>query len=197
MPTGETDQKLTPTSATEWGKAQAAPEEGFITPLPSGNVVRMKRSMDMMALLATGKIPNPLAKIVSTMIDQGNPNFPTEQMDPAALRQLMNLLNDTACKVVLEPKFSQPIPQGKVPGKPKETWDEYVERVAEWVPDTGTISIFDVETEDKMFIMAVAQGGAADLTKFRDEQNAIMAGVQTGEGVGEPPKPNRRTRRAS
>lgn len=177
---GLADQTLTPTAAGAWKKVdeQPADEVGFIAELPSGNVIRMTRSLDMPILLKTGQIPNPLAGLVQKMIDTRSTTIPMDSTDPTSLMQLLDLLNETAAKVVLSPKFSCPERRGK-----KETGEQYQERLEGWEPDPGTLSIWDMTMEDKFFVFAVAQGAAADLARFRDEQERSLADLQASEGV--------------
>ena len=179
---GLADQTLTPTAPGEWKTTQDQPtdEVGFIAELPSGNVVRMTRSLDMPILLKTGQIPNPLAGIVQKMIDTRSSTIPLDSTDTQSLMQLLDLLNETAVKVVLSPKFSGPERR-----KQGETAEAYQQRLEGWKPDPDTISIWDMTMEDKMFVFAVAQGAAADLARFRDEQERSLADLQASQGVRE------------
>lgn len=178
------DQDLQVTTAAEWGKAAPAVEEGFITELPTGNVIRMRRTMDMLVLLRTGQIPNPLAGIVKKMIDTGDPNFPTDGGGTWA-PQLLDLLDRTWMRAVMEPAFDAPPPQGKNEQglNIEETDEQYTERVARWNPKEGAISIFDVDVNDKLYVLIVAQGAAADLARFREVKDESLVAVQTGNRV--------------
>lgn len=191
MPTEQKDLQVT--SASEWGKQAPAVEEGFITELPTGNVIRMRRTMDMLVLLRTGQIPNPLAGIVKKMIDSGDPNFPTDNATASAYApQLLDLLDRTWMKAVIEPVFDAPPPQGKDENglNIEEDDDQYIERIARWRPKDGAISVFDVDVNDKLYVLIVAQGAAADLAKFREVTDESLASVQASPGV---PKPTKRT----
>lgn len=209
---GLADQTLKPTPVSAWKKQDYEPvveDEGFIAELPSGNVVRMTRTMDMAVLLKTGQIPNPLAGIVQTMIDQRTTDFPASMADDmAALTQLLDLMNETAVRVILEPPFDMPEKRKK-----NETGEQYQARLEVWKPDftdegkkqhklhsetdectcERKISAWDLTPEDRQYIFAVAQGAAADLARFREEQERVMASLQTRKPV---PKPTKRTSRA-
>lgn len=179
------DQTLEPTSIKDWKRepVQVATEvEGFIAELPSGNVVRMVRTMDMPLLLKTGQIPNPLAGIVQGMIDSRTTQFPFDEMDTEVMMQLLDLLHETVVRSVIEPPFSMPAKRIRK-GKDKETPEAYMQRLEDWEPDPDTISVWDMDMSDRFFIFAVAQGAAADLASFREEQDRALADLQASAGV--------------
>lgn len=211
---GLADQNLTPTAPSAWKKATdvTAPEaeaEGFIAELPSGNVVKMTRTLDMPILLKTGRIPNPLAGIVQKMMDTRSAQFPQEASDPAVLMQLLDLLNETAVRAIISPPFDAPAKREK-----GETAEAYQERLEGWQPsftDVGQkqhlasikededhgngpcfcerkVSVWDMTMDDRFFVFAVAQGAAADLASFREQQSSLVAGLQAGSGVRKPTK---------
>jgi hypothetical protein len=200
MPTDQAEEavaqeELVPTSVEGWAKkpvAAVSKEEGFITPLPSGNVVRMRRSLDLVVQLQSGQIPNPLAGIVRKMIDTGNPNFPMDAADSNTMLQFLDLMNETAVHCIISPPFAMPPKRGygengrKLP-KP-ETAEEYQARLEKWVCPEGHISVWDMEMEDRLFVFAVAQGAAANLATFREQSERTLAALQAGEGVREPAK---------
>lgn len=180
------DQSLAPTPVSEWGKKRKQVDDGFILELPSGNVCKIRRTMDMMTLLQAGKIPNPLARTVNQMIDSGSPNigkFLQEAESPEVVRQMFDLVNRTMAKIFVEPSVSCPEPRSS-----DEDWDAYMERVNVWRPDEGTLSVFDIEMEDKMYAFAVAQGAPADLERFREESESAVESVQASPRVVEKTK---------
>lgn len=208
---GLADQKLVPTSIGAWQKQEepkAAPEDGFIAELPSGNIVLMTRTLDLQLLLKTGKIPNPLAGIVQTMIDKKSTAFPVDQTDQKVLMQLLDLLNETAVRAIITPPFDAPAKRAK--GQKAEDYQEYLE---EWLPaltEDGAVqhaaalaedadhaasckcerkvSVWDMTMDDRFFVFAVAQGAAADLAAFRAEQERLVGDLQAGQGVRKPTK---------
>lgn len=191
MPTDQNTQETAPLQVTQvgdWKTGREAvtsdgEEQGFITELPSGNVVRVMRTLDMPVLLKTGQIPNPLAGIVQGMIDTRSTTFPAAATDTQVLMQLLDLLNETAYRAILEPPFDMPEKRKK-----SETAEQYQERLEEWQPAKGKISVWDLTQEDRFYIFALAQGAAADLASFRAEQASALADVQAGAGVRKPTK---------
>ena len=171
------DLQVTP--ASEWGKKSAPVEEGFVTELPSGNVVRMTRTLDLPSLLATGQIPNPLAGIVKQMMEDGQA-VPPATNDMNVIVQMMDMFNSQFVKSVLEPQFDMPAVR-----KHNESDEAYQKRLSEWEPEEGKISVFDVQLMDKMFVFAVGQGAPADLALFREQQSATFQLLQAGEGMGD------------
>lgn len=176
---------LVPTAPEAWGTVETPKEEGFVTELPSGHVARVRRTLDLPVLLRAGKIPNPLAGIVHKMMETGATGFPPEANNPQVLSQLLELLDDTFVKCVMEPKFSRPESRNST-----ETEDEWSARVNAWTPPPGTASIFKVDINDKFYVFALAQGAAADLARFRAEQAAGVSALSESKSV---PKPTKRT----
>jgi hypothetical protein len=188
-------EDLQVTSAAEWGKNKSVSAEGsFVVEVPTGNVVRVRRTMDMMALLRAGRIPNPLAGIVQKMIDSGSPNLgkalAESQQDvngAKASQQLLELLDQTWMRAVIEPEFDAPAAQGQLVDetgkkiKPNETFQEYMDRLALWQPAEGKISVLDVDLNDKYYVFSVAQGGATDLARFRAEQDAVVDSLHASD----------------
>lgn len=179
---------LVPTSADAWGTREVPKEEGFVTELPSGNVVRMRRTLDLPVLLRSGQIPNPLAQIVRRMMDTQNPNFSTTEMTGEVLWQFMDLIDNTTMRCIVEPKLSSPPRRKK-----KESWEEWTESIMAWEPEEGTVSIFAIDLNDKLFVFALSQGMAADLASFREQTDAAMASLQTGGDVPRSPRGTSRT----
>ncbi len=175
------------------GPVDLVEDAGFVTELPSGNVVKMKRSLDLGLMLASGRIPNPLAGVVQTMIDDKATVWPKDAAADSQLnQQLLDTVRETTIACVIEPPFAGPEPRNKVRGGDgnmiSETAEEYQERINAWVCPEGFINIFYVDLTDQMFIFSVAQGAAADLARFREEQKLAVADVLAGEGVLKPTK---------
>src|SRR4051794_1006641 len=63
-------QDKTPTSAEQWASPR---KQGFIVELPSGNILRMRRLMNIVQAVKDGTIPNPLGEIVQRQINAGLP----------------------------------------------------------------------------------------------------------------------------
>lgn len=184
-----------PTSATEWRTKRT---EGMLVTLPSGNVVRAKRTMDLMTLLRTGTIPNPLRGLIDGMI-QGQAKGKPQTVNPDELsdegfKQFLELLDSTIVKAVLEP----PVVETPTPPMPpediedQEAYAKYQEEMItweQWEPEPGHISTSDFDLEDKMFIFLVAHGMVNDLSSFRQVTDQHMAAVQDGRAVQQPSQP--------
>lgn len=166
-------QSPAPTSADQWSSSR---KQGFVVTLPSGNVAKVRRSLSLDTLLKIGKIPNPLASVVQKMITMGKPDLPIDELDQQVLVQLLDLVDENCVSMMLEPQVSAP--GSKASG---ESDTDYAARVDVWEPEEGTVSVFDISTEDKMFLFYVGQGEAADLEKFRDEQASVLERVSPSE----------------
>lgn len=177
---------LEATPATAWRKKR---EEGFLTTLPSGNVARIRRTMDLLTLLKTGSIPNPLRGVLQKSMNKGGApqKVDLNEFDREALEQFIDLLDNTLASCFIEPKV-QPTPEA--PQKPEEATEEEVaewrQKLIEWEqwePDPGYIATGDIDMEDKMYVFTVAQGMVADVASFRNVTTAGMAPAQNGQGV--------------
>lgn len=197
------------TSAEEW--ANPAPDnEGFIVELPSGKVVRARRTMNMMDMIQKGQIPNPLREIVMSVIAEGDAGPANlaghlqqysndlagkdDEEKKEANRRLMvqfqDMINTVVCDTVLQPPLDMPPAMGEVTDDagnvvdPNESTDAYFERLIPWEPERGSVSIFKVDLEDRMFLFTMSQGGVADAKRFREGQAAAVEALAHGEGVG-------------
>lgn len=176
-------QPQRPTSATEWRSSRKA---GFLSTLPSGNVARLRRTMDLLTLLRTGTIPNPLRGIINEMIQgQGEKTLDPSEMSEEGFIQFVDLLNDTVVKCVIEPSVQKHPDAPKPPDDPEDsaTYERFQEEMVaweQWEPEPGYLSTNDFELEDKMFIFMVAHGMASDLSSFREVQDQSVASVQDG-----------------
>lgn len=143
--------------------------EGFLVKCPSGLVVKMRRTLDLFVLLKTGRIPNPLGSMVQSMMDKGAVDMgELSSVSGAAMQQFLAMMDDCVVKAVISPKIVLVSGDQEMP--------------------EDALDITEVDPDDRMFIYSVAQGGAADLAKFRDEQNAVMASLPDGQGVPKPAK---------
>jgi hypothetical protein len=167
---------LQATSAAAWS---APRREGMLIELPSGNVARLRRALDLVFLLKTGQIPNPLANVVNNMIRKQSAEFPMKDMDEKALQQMLELVEQTCVQCFLEPKVAIP-PRVEIKHE-----DGTVNKIADpaWDPPEDTISIDDLDMKDKFFVFGFVQGGSADLKTFREQSTPSVDTVQDGEGV--------------
>jgi hypothetical protein len=191
MSTQEQNTEPTVTPLEEWNKE---PEEGFIIQLPqSQHYVRVRRTLDMMVMLRTGLIPNPLGRIVREMMATGKNDLDLTEIDDKALDQMMELTDSIVASCMLEPKVSAP--EKRQPGESDEV---YAARLQNFQPAPNTLSVYKIPLVDRQYIAAVAQGRATDLESFREESDALVADLQAGQGVVRTPEqPPRAVRRAA
>lgn len=194
MPKDQGKKELKVTSAEDWGKDPSKQEDGFLLELPSGRVAKVRRTLDLPVLLKSGMIPNPLAGIVRKMMDNRDSNFPVDEMNGEALGQLLDLIHAAIVKMMIEPKVSAPRQRGRDESgfRIQETDEEYMKYLEDWAPTVGTVSIFDIDLPDKLYLYAASQGMAADLATFRGEQNQLVAPVSTGKRVAPKAKQSRK-----
>lgn len=196
------------TSADEWN-SPVLDNEGFVVELPSGKVVRARRMLNMMDLIQKGQIPNPLREIVMAIIAEGDSGPAalaghlkrygseleglSEEEQAKANQKLMvqfqDMMNRVVCSTVLKPAFSMPTPCGELVDdkdnliNEDETPDDYFKRLISWVPDPGTVSIFNMNITDRMFLFNVSQGAVADAKRFREGQEAALEALANEQGA--------------
>jgi hypothetical protein len=174
-PAGPQNASQPPTGVTSVDEWMAPITNGQLIRLPSGKTVRMVRTMDMMDMIRKGEIPNQLQSIVDKMIASGEGRtFDAEKdLDASEQTHMMNWIDDVVCAAVTEPKIVKPPADASVHWRPSEP---------------GTISLAFVDPEDRMFIFQFAQGGTADVARFRHQAEAILGGVPGGGEVALPPE---------
>lgn len=163
------DSNLVVTSPDSWTSPR---KQGFLLRLPSGNVCRVRRTLDLSYLIQSGKIPNPLRNTLAKMMDEEGTMLNFADLGPSERIQAVQMVRETVCRSVTEPKVHL-VPEGENP----ETW----------IAPEGGLSIFDLSDEDQFFIYSVAQGGATDLESFREQQARAMELVRAREGVRSAP----------
>ncbi len=169
---------LAPTPAESWNGPRV---QGFLVELPSGNICRVKRLMDMKELAIAGKIPNPLGQTVMRMISEGEPALDLQQITPAEQVQAILFMDSQVCRMMIEPRCMIP----------PEKDDEGNDVIAElWKPPAGCISILDLTQEDRLFLFNVSNGGVTDLATFRRVQNGLVEVASSRPRV---PRPTKRT----
>lgn len=156
-----------PTSANEWRSAR---REGVLVTLPSGNRARILRTFDLLVALEQGRIPNPLAAIVTKAIQHRGGDLAMADLaeEPEALGQMLQHVDSQIVKIFREPRVML-VPDG--------------ENHATWEPPEGYISIADLDIQDRMFAYFFAQGGAGDLESFREASAKAMAAARDGGEV--------------
>lgn len=161
------------TSAEAW---RTGSKDGFVIELPSGKRARIRRTMNLLAMLEKGKIPNPLAGRIREMISERKA-MPELKGDDAneAVPQLLELVAAQVKRIFVEPRVEE---------EPAD-WDEDTD--GEWEPSEGAIALEDVDMQDRMYAFAYAQGMALDLETFRRKQAEAMATLQNVTGLATDP----------
>lgn len=201
-----TDADITPAEAWD---SPTLDNEGFVVELPSKKVIRARRMMNMMDMIQKGQIPNPLREIVMTVIAEGDAGpqalaghlkqygaqfegmseEDTKKQQQRLMVQFQDMINRVVCLTVLKPTFSMPTPMGELVDdednlvNEDETPDDYFKRLIDWKPDPGTVSIFNMNITDRMFMFNVSQGAVADAKRFRQGQEAALAALADVEGA--------------
>lgn len=193
----ESNTPLQVTSPDSWGASSAAAADTQVIELPSGNVVEARRTLSILRVVQEGQIPNPLRGIVLAMIQTGEMNMPSgANQDMKLMGQFADFLDSVAVDTVVSPPVDRPTPRGKVTDdkgalvNPDETNDEYYERISDWHPKAGHLSVFQLDANDKMFLFIFAQGAAADAKTFRLLQEQPVEPVAAGK---KSPSPTKRT----
>lgn len=169
-----------PTTPEEWNQGKNSRSKGFVVDLPSGNRAKVRRTFDLPTLIKMGRIPNPLGNIIKEALAEGQQGMPeAEKLQQAgAIEQLLDFLDQNTIRMMVEPQISGPDPKNH-----DEEEETYIRRIEAWEPDPGTLSIFDVGLEDKLYLFFVGQGGATELESFREAASQFVGDVPAGEGV--------------
>lgn len=192
-PRPEMPARVAPTTATSASAWRSIRLEGQLVPLPSGNVARLRRTLDLFTLIKENRLPNPLAGFVSKLIGGGleklqegstedevleaaqasGEKISSGEVDDAVMGQLLVLIDMCLPDIFIEPRVMS-VPEGENP--------------ATWVPDDPeAIALPDVDLSDRMAAFAWAQGGILQLKSFPDA-GASVAAPPHGDDVPLPPK---------
>lgn len=146
--------------------------------LPSGKLCRARR-VDLNSFLAQGMVPNALMPMMkgamngdSSKVDK----LTLDDIDMKTLGEMMQMIDHCVCEAVRIPRV-HPVPSGAE------------ER------DDALLYVDEIQEEDKQFIFSWAVGGTADIAKFRDGSQKILANLQAGKRVGDKAKPAARSKR--
>lgn len=153
-----------PTSAQEW---KSNKNRGFTVELPSGHKALVRRTFDLLGKLERGEIPNPLAGLVSKMIQNNEQVIDPAEAGEEAILQMISMFDETIEAMMIAPKFQ------RRPENASYTWE----------PDPDAIGPEDMSLEDKVFLYNVSQGAPADLATFRRQSADIVASISRGAGV--------------
>lgn len=174
---------LEPTSPGEWRSVR---RQGHPVTLPSGNVARLRKTFNMINLVESGSIPNPLGEYIADAVQAaraGNPTAGTldlaklDQSTPegrVAFAQFLALMMESMPDIFVSPKVVL-VPDG--------------EDASTWEPEEpGAISVVDLDLPDQMAAFAFAQGGAEAMAPFRAGPKQAVESAQDGGGVQLPPE---------
>lgn len=177
--------KSAPTAAKAWVGGR---KSGFNVRLPSGNVARIRRTMDIFDLVQSGRLPNKLTGVISELIDKAQGKKDETELsklatnmlgdDEETLLQLLGLIDFIVSKMMVEPPCVTPPERLK-----DEPLSAYEARISGWAPPEGCISTLDLDTDDKSFLFGIAQGGSTALEPFRAQQAAALDATQDGGKV--------------
>jgi hypothetical protein len=143
--------------------------------LPSGHVCEAINK-GFQAFVLEGGIPNPLMPLVMEAVNSGK-GVPTKQLsdmskDPDALVNMMQMVDNIVVSSVTSPVI-QPTPSLiEDPDNPEGPKIE-PER------DPQLLYVDELDLDDKMFVMQWFMGGVKDLDRFREQQTAVMAALQS------------------
>lgn len=186
------------TSARDWKNKNATGDIELT--LPSGNNCLVRR-LKPEAFLTSGLIPDSLSGMVNAAIHtkKGLPPDAQKQImsDPKKIRQAMQMTDEVACYMVIEPKLVMPpkctfeMAGGRVCNEYYDADDKRHENdqhpdwhgYEEGDRDEDTLYADQVSEEDKQFIFQFGVGGTADVARFRRELVSNVAGLPNGEGV--------------
>jgi hypothetical protein len=173
MPGGQkTNSGVTP--ASEW---QVTTYEGELVELPSGRVVRLRKTYGLIEMMRTGAIPNPLRGHVDKMLSNstgGAVNLSSDDLDQESTVQLVDMMTSQMPEIFIEPRVV-------IPPSSQEEIDAQIER-GEQVPSTNAltwqpprhneadqvINVYWIPTDDLVHAFAFGQGAVKALATFRD-----------------------------
>src|ERR1051325_8423326 len=97
-------ETMQPAPASEWRSPEVT--KGIVITLPSGNNIRIKRTLDMVTMLQQGTIPNPLIDIVNRLIAGESPQVSTFSEDQ--LEAMLVFIDKVVMTCCLEPRVESP-----------------------------------------------------------------------------------------
>lgn len=164
--------KITP--ASEWKKGRL----GQIVTLPSGKVVKVRTTFDLLSLISEGFVPNEVASLFTDQI-RGGKELKREEIDAPMVANMQILMRHAICASVIEPTFCM-VPEGEDP----KSWEPEGE---------DEVSVMDLAMADLNFIYSVVQGGTTEASQFlkqkaerveamADEQDMELPPVKSSKG---------------
>lgn len=160
-----------PTSPQDFKKKRPV---GIMLDLPSGNVIKVK-SVDLVSLVVSGKIPNSLLTTVQEHLKDVDPDQVTEQeaadfaakMSPEELAQTFSVMDSLVIAMAMEPKV-HPVPED------------------EGQRDEELLYVDELDGEDKLFMFNWSQKGLKQTQRFPEQAGERLDALEEG---GEPALP--------
>lgn len=154
MPKKDNQQVAIPTAASSWIRA------GEVVELPSGNFARLQR-LNLLELIREGQIPDPLAGKLESIISkkQSLEKTAKDVSKNINIEEMEQVLSLVAKNAFLEPKIVDD-PQ-----------------------NDNEISIKNVSVDDQSYVFHYANGGLADIERFRNQQARALQTLLDGDKV--------------
>lgn len=189
----------TVTSAREWRKSTG--EAAFTVPLPSGNVVKLRR-IPLTSLLSEGLFPDAMIKTITDKIAEVKPQdhkkkkgAKTEDDSTASLTKdllpdgdlttMFKVMDKIAVFCVVEPKLTLHFTERKEVRE--QDGDTITDTFYDIIPfderDVEALYTDEVDDMDKMEIFSFAIGAESNLKTFRPGQSPALADVPDQQGV--------------
>lgn len=150
----------TVTPASEWHAQRTESEQGYVVPLPSGNVVRL-RPVALDVLILSGKLPDILTPIAAKSLwTETKTDDIASQVEMA--KGFIDLINIIVPAALLYPRITE-TPQ----------YDD-------------DVRLDDIDFRDRVHIFQVATQPAAALYSFRREQEERMAAISNSQNNQQP-----------
>lgn len=168
------------TNAKEWKKKSA---KSYELEVPSGNVCLVRRPGPSIFAELSGSIPNSLLGEVLPLLEEAERKGKTGDSSPVPPEALAELQD----KILKSPQQLSEI----VMMADEVTVRCVVEPVVHRVPEDGErdedkLYVDEVDFEDKIFIMNFVVGGTANLERFREgTQELVAAGPGSPEVQGQ------------
>lgn len=204
-----------PATASEWRKKNED-ANAFIVELPSGIDVKIKRP-GMEAFLSAGLLPDTMAAEIKRQMElaKGKPPSQVDKvmdkeqiaalLESSEIVEIMEAMNRVMAHCIVEPKVAWHMRE-VVDEDGQIIWedDKHTRPLTEYIPederDEDVVYTDEIDQEDKNFVFQFAVGGSSDLTRFRQESEAVVEALADGEDLADTAKRttgNRQTRRAS
>lgn len=186
-------KKADPYAPTAWGQSDMFDGTSEDVTVPSGQKCRVRRP-GVKGLVAAGVLDHvdSLTKIVGEKHIQRAKGGRIDKIDvkdivknPEKVAEIIDVVDKVVCHVVVAPQLHRS-PKCKVCDRDID-WHSYMPVEGYHDPvvtlEEGKIYAFQVDMDDRMFILNFAVGGTRDLESFRSEREELLVGVEPGADV--------------